>query len=520
MTSPRKRGGLMLMNHTLTEGAADRIGRIALAHPPTGSRTEINNSMLDRARSLGSDGFVDMRESLGPDFRGWGWTGNYGDAIVLQKQGDSYILHAALAPGQNVIGREKLRVARLALEDVVIHNGECSSGLLSTIYCGERRDIPVREEQGIMEILKKECPWFFDHLPLEVKKDLGYTRSSSGSLEGRLLDLFPKMGTERLGALIGTVEGKIINLNLITNTTLSGLTGGGVGRVRFADDDNEYVFKICGDETHAKRSAHIPSKIYEYADQDQWAALLARRTPRAYFPEAVQHNRYWITLHEDRTNQIVDPTQLEWSIIKPEMERLRRYGLDPEKSYSLANRLFTVALYQEVMTKIAREEEPLFKPSPTNVLREEIEKNIRTRTGPRYESIRQPLGQMFAGYNDTVAELETLEMSGTTFCHGDPKTENWVGMTLADHGLSRRGSEVEDLARILMDQVAVAQNPALLKMCVEGFVRMKQAISPNYTPPPELGRLVRNQTRIDAVRGLGTPRQEKFETYLAVATGL
>ncbi|MBW2981702.1 hypothetical protein KY343_02370 [Candidatus Woesearchaeota archaeon] len=321
------------------------------------------------------------------------------------------------------------------------------------------------------------------------------------------------------------VDKKIEDLETITLDSISGKSGGGVGR--FDDNGRDCVFKVEKDFLAAYKSAKTADLIHERAKTDNLAARLARRIPKPIFSEPIQREGYWVTFSEDVSNKVVVYDSEDLKVMGPELEK----GLDP----NLVENLYTIALYHEVVGNIVREQLAIQDPrkilaakiiaAPGNVKtylsKEEILDRFK-QDKDIYSQIEKELGKLLRNYEPTVAELAELEKKGRTLGHYDNKPDNNLNGYLLDLGCTKLGFEIDDLARALMDRPDIVGNRRLFNNYLGCYASMRQKLNADYYPTEGFSRHVLNQTKINAIRNAGwalnsEENRSKFASFYEVA---
>ncbi|MBW2982057.1 hypothetical protein KY343_04205, partial [Candidatus Woesearchaeota archaeon] len=281
----------------------------------------------------------------------------------------------------------------------------------------------------------------------------------------QLENLFP--GSYQLVA--EEVDKKIEDLETITLDSISGRTGGGVGR--FNDNGKEYAFKIERDYLAAYKSTRAASIIHERVNTDELAKRLARRIPKALLSEPVKRGEYWVGFFEDITNKVIAADENDLKIMKPELDR----GLD----YKIIDNLYTIALYQEVLTAAMIEERDPYlevEKVPTNLAKKEIIE--RFKSNPElYQQIKNEIDMILEGYDERVGMIKEAEKKGSVIGHYDNRpNENRKNGFLLDYGSTKKGFEVADIAREFICRPEIVKNPELFNEYINAFIRMRKRV--------------------------------------------
>lgn len=305
-------------------------------------------------------------------------------------------------------------------------------------------------------------------------------------------------------ALMQAVDREIRGVDRFSQSTMTGIMGGGgVGRFQFKHEGKSYWFKIDREDVPAFKSSVIPSLIYDWARRgNPLAKSLARLTPRPLNFLPVIKNGYYVTFSEDVTSRVVNYTPQDFAILKPEFDRNE---LEP----ALISRIYTTALYHEIMTEIAgdfTDELIRMEVFPTNLSRE----MLIDRLGSRFTEVRSLFERSAArGYEENVHRLLEHEARRTTLGIYDNKPENYVGSCFVDFGISKQGDEIDDLSRLVLGRTDVIKNPQLFDQYLDAYVRIRQMIQQQYrgevtySTTPGLKQLVRKQLEFDTWRNMG-----------------
>jgi hypothetical protein len=299
--------------------------------------------------------------------------------------------------------------------------------------------------------------------------------------------------------------------------TMSGNNGGGVGFVHFDVEGKDYVFQINRDYMSTFKWTHSPHVIHKRASNpqgnriDDLACYLAKRTPKSLLSEPIIIKGYNISLLENVNDKVITLEPEENRIIESAKEKFGSHAskFDPE----IVDRLYTLALYQEVMTAIYREENNMDRriivPGnvPTNLslnlLGNRFENGL-SRTKGFYEHIIPGLNSMLPSYVDNVAELDSIELnSPDTIGHYDAKTENWKKRSLLDHGCVKLGKIYDDLARTFMDRPDIVADQQGFRAYLDLFTQIRRNMNSDYAEPDNYHRLATNQTKANAIRNAG-----------------
>lgn len=303
--------------------------------------------------------------------------------------------------------------------------------------------------------------------------------------------------------VMGALDQRISGMYMMTTSTMSGMQGGGVGRLYFASENRSYVFKIHRDPIAALKEARTSTIIHSAAEHDELAQRLARRIPKHLLDGTTQQDGMYLTLAEDVTHKMVDVTAEELELLYSEIER----GLDPR----IVDRLYTTALFQTVMTKYGKDDVVIKLASSVPLNLDKGDLIGRFKENPdTYDQVQRNLTRMLGGYEESNAQLaERSSHQRVAIC--DNKDANYVtssnlGEYLVDLGtVSTAGDlgEVDDIARIFMNKPSIVQNPLVLKAYFESFVRISRTLDPEYEPPQEFYNSVIQQTKKNGLRNAG-----------------
>jgi len=301
--------------------------------------------------------------------------------------------------------------------------------------------------------------------------------------------------------LIEVVDEEILGIELITLSTMAGFYGGGVGRVSLPEERRSYVFKVETNEKAAYKSSQIPAKVFERAETDEMAKELSGRIPRPLFSTPAKRKGFYVTLAEDVSGKGIQASSKYLKIMALEFGK--------ELKQDMLDKLYTTALYHEVVTEICEgDEEEIIKIEtfPTNIHLEQL----KARFGTRLPEVKHIFDKLESRYDNEVAELLAHQRGSNTQAIGDNKKENYVNNLLVDFGLSKQGDEIDDLARLFMDNIDICSSKELLEAYVDSYVAIRQGIQKyfrgyaDYAPNATyLKQLVIKQTGIDAVRNAG-----------------
>ncbi|MBW2977842.1 hypothetical protein KY331_03280 [Candidatus Woesearchaeota archaeon] len=381
---------------------------------------------------------------------------------------------------------------RLDIERMELH-----LGVLATAVRINDKDhwkmINDRSKSGLKKL--SENPWFkkaYDQAHDATAKFFDSQVSGIPDFRSTVTELFP----ESYELVAGLVDKRIEDLETITLTTNAGRKGGGVGRFNYNGQD--CVFKLEKDFLPSYKATMAASIIHERAETDGLAARLARRIPKSLHSEPIPREGYWVGFFEDITNKIVVADEADLEIMQPELDK----GLD----YEIIDNLYTIALYHEVLTAAMNEKIDPFlevEKSPTNLSKKEIIE--RFKSNPEvYEQVKGELHRLLEGYDERNVILATHEIRGNTMGHYDNKPdENRKNGHLLDCGSTKRGVEVDDVAREFGCRPDVFLKPELCSNYIDAFVRMRQRINPNYQPAENLKNLVYSQISNRSLRSAG-----------------
>lgn len=304
-------------------------------------------------------------------------------------------------------------------------------------------------------------------------------------------------------ALMQAVDREIGEVSRFSRSTMTGvLGGGGVGKFRFVHDGKKYWFKIDTNEISALKSSVIPSVIYDWARRGNALAIsLARMIPPPlnFFP--VRKGSYYVTFSEDVSSRVISYTPVDIEILKPELDRKE---LDP----SLLARIYTTALYHEIVTEIADDfidEVMKLEVVPTNLQRE----ILIDRLGSRFSELKSIFDRSIGrGYEENVERLLEHQSRGMTLGIYDNKPDNYVGSCFVDFGISKQGDEIDDLARLILGREEAIRNTDFFNNYVDAYVRIRQRIQQQYrgevrySPSSKIKPLVQLQLEYDTWRTL------------------
>jgi len=317
--------------------------------------------------------------------------------------------------------------------------------------------------------------------------------------------------------LLDKVDAKIDSLEKITTDSMAGMNGGGVTRAVL--DGKNYVIKVETNQTAAQKSVSIPELIFEAAKEDLLAQRLARRIPESFLSEVVEHNGYYVTISEDVKHK------------RPELDLVDRRIMGNACSNGMNNevveQLYTLALYHEVMGNLEVPETIEIPTFDTNI----PTRKVLTRFGTDAALAQPFLAKLGKTEQEWREELREYEREATTIGVYDARDENFVNGYLVDFGMSKRGNEIDDIARPLINHPEICGNKELMKQYVNAYVQMRQDIQAiskgtiNYTPNKEkLHDLVEKQATLDAWKLSGwmihTDRPDEFKPHYDSARAL
>jgi hypothetical protein len=358
--------------------------------------------------------------------------------------------------------------------------------------------------------------------------------SICGNRSHLLNDLYKSgLPEEMIVSIVNGVDRNVKSLETITLDTMAGTKGGGVGRITFEDSIKGYVIKGETDELAAQKSALIPRIIHDKAESgDRLAELLARKVPKPLLPEPVNYNGFHITIAEDVSGKLIEPSLTETFIIDSEV----RKGLD----YDIVERLYFAALYHEVMEDVLAEE---IDPNILRILNSEVFPtnitldNLKERLGPHFDKVKYHFNSTIGqGYEDNTGFLAELEAKGRTIGICDNRDENYVqgifGKYFVDFGISKKGNgDVVDISRAIMTELEICKDKNLVQKYTNSYVSMRQKIqetfreSVTYLPNTNiLEDAVLKQTGIEAWRNASwmahTGRSNKIQDRVDCARAI
>ena len=337
--------------------------------------------------------------------------------------------------------------------------------------------------------------------------------ASNSSLEEKLTAIFGERASV-VSAVCQAVSSEIMQLQEITTSSMAGLHGGVVGKYRSVDETS-VVFKVETDFRAAYKSTRAPFVIHQAAIHNQLAARLAPRIPQPLTAFPLQQGEYWISLAEDFSQRIIPTNKEDLLVMGSELKR----GLD----YTIVEALYLSALYQEVMENIfERQPDTLLSMGssvPSNLSEEEMRSRLHSRQDI-FTQITSVVEPVLAGTHYRNEYLDEIAFQDTQFVHGDFKSVHRHNGVLLDTGSTRQDTVAIDLARVFMNQPKVFSSSPLYISYVDSFVRMRQRLNSNYSPPHLLATTTTLQTMNDALRNLGWEIQQgethNISVYLSV----
>lgn len=262
------------------------------------------------------------------------------------------------------------------------------------------------------------------------------------------------------------------------------------------------------------KSSVIPSMVYDWARRgDRLAQSLTRMIPKPLNFLPIERNGYFVTICEDVNSRIVSYTPQDLRILEPELQRRE---VDPR----IIARLYTTALYHEVLTEISQDfpdESLSVEVLPTNYSREFLVERFARRFSEFKDLFERSVGR---GYEEKVQKLLQYQLRNTTLGTYDNKPDNYVGPCFVDFGISKQGDEIDDLARLVLGEEEFVKNPVLFSNYVDTYVRIRQRIQQQYrrevtyAPTQNLKQLVREQLEMDTWRMMGWSIKRESEKEL------
>jgi len=284
---------------------------------------------------------------------------------------------------------------------------------------------------------------------------------------------------------------------VITNTMTGVVNEGCVGRLSSPAQVDTYWFKVEKDSKLAYKQARIPNLVHTLAEQGiPLAQSLAERIPRVLFSEVYQG--YHLTITEGANKSIIHPDPI-----------YRRITASlPIKDETLIQRLYTTALFHELLSQYALDD-PLLTERVTPLVWEK-EQLIQNLNG-RYSELGGLFERTIGGrrYGEDSARLEEHCSQGEILSISDNKDDNYSGISCFDFGISCQGDEVDDLARLMLGKKEYASNKQLLSEVVSSYVQIRKGLQQSfrgnvtYVPSKDLSELVHLQLQYNTWRMMG-----------------
>lgn len=295
------------------------------------------------------------------------------------------------------------------------------------------------------------------------------------------------LSPELVDKFISSYDRNIQKLESLTQKTLSGMTGGGVGRVYFEDSIDGFIFKIEKDELSSFKSTYIPNLIHKAAQTDNYtvslkidgeiknidlAKLLAKRIPKPLTEKPIENDGYYISISEDKT--------FSGYLLNPEehliFQKYETKGLDSQ----IIEKLWVTALYHEVVTKAAdsdKEKNKIFK--KPEILRFYTGSDL-LKSWNKDKSLN--IDYLIDGFKDLSEEQEINdEKISNTVLHSDTKWDNWgkYFRYLFDTGGSHKGNTDNDIAKIAADRPDMIYK---LNDYINAYNDMRRIMDKEYSP--------------------------------------
>ena len=280
------------------------------------------------------------------------------------------------------------------------------------------------------------------------------------------------------------LDREICLMQLFDVPSIAALSGGGVGRLTFVEDDRRYVFKIESSFERAYKSCRIGWEIQKEAEKGNLGAkILCERMPRIHSDYPIEYRGRYVFLQEDVSEKVLPIMPLEIKYV----QRAIAQGIDP----NLVRVMYTMALLHEVISDMH--------------LRDPILGQALSRQNYPLDEVRERLGKRLfteLRYRGNIDEdIEALaKIDRIQLIHSDLKPANWMKGFLLDTGQARPGTELFDIATVLLDCEETMKNIEEIKKYAEIYTEMRKEMNPHYAHGSDFAELLLRQYRLNAVR--------------------